>query len=356
MSTRGSFLYGGGGGGGGGPSPSVLAPDSSSLYGRSRISSSSNVLDQQQQHTQMPMNAFHHYLHHHHHHHQSGVCFPSNAPPVVKTEARGEAEAIKAKIVAHPQYSNLLEAYMECQKIGAPPEVVAKLTAVLREFETRQRSYVINRDSSSTDPELDQFMEAYYDMLVKYREELMKPIQEAMEFMQRVEAQLTTLTHGPVRILTSDEKCEGVGSSEEDQDNSGGEMETPEIDPRSEDRELKNHLLKKYSGYLSSLKQELSKKKKKGKLPKDARQKLLNWWELHYKWPYPSETEKVALAESTGLDQKQINNWFINQRKRHWKPSEDMQFVVMDGLHSQNAAALYMESHFMSDGGYRLGP
>lgn len=86
----------------------------------------------------------------------------------------------------------------------------------------------------------------------------------------------------------ADDKCEGVGSSEEDQDNSGGETELPEIDPRAEDRELKTHLLKKYSGYLSSLKQELSKKKKKGKLPKDARQKLLNWWELHYKWPYPS--------------------------------------------------------------------
>lgn len=80
-----------------------------------------------------------------------------------------------------------------------------------------------------------------------------------------------------------------MGSSDEEQENnSGGETELPEIDPRAEDRELKNHLLKKYSGYLSSLKQELSKKKKKGKLPKEARQKLLTWWELHYKWPYPS--------------------------------------------------------------------
>ncbi|CAN6441543.1 unnamed protein product [Victoria cruziana] len=111
------------------------------------------------------------------------------------------------------------------------------------------------------------------------------------------------------------DKLEGDGSSEEDQGGSGGESELPEIDPRAEENELKHHLLKRYSGYLGSLRQELSKKKKKGNLPKDARQKLLNWWEMHYKWPYPSETEKVALAESTGLDQKHINNWFINQRK-----------------------------------------
>jgi len=52
------------------------------------------------------------------------------------------------------------------------------------------------------------------------------------------------------------------------------------------------------------------------------------------------ESQKLALAESTGLDQKQINNWFINQRKRHWKPSEDMQFVVVDPSHPH----YYMEN------------
>ncbi|XP_073006246.1 homeobox protein rough sheath 1-like isoform X2 [Typha latifolia] len=200
-------------------------------------------------------------------------------------------------------------------------------------------------------------------MLVKYQEELKKPMEEAMDFLKKVEAQLNSLTSAASSsrlLITSDEKVEGVGSSEEEQDGSVREPALPEIDPRAEDKELKHHLLKKYSGYLSSLRQELSKKKKKGKLPKDARAKLLKWWELHYKWPYPSETEKVALAESTGLDQKQINNWFINQRKRHWKPSEDMQFVMMDGFHPSNAtaaaAALYMDGQFMGDPMFRFGP
>lgn len=47
------------------------------------------------------------------------------------------------------------------------------------------------------------------------------------------------------------------------------------------------------------------------------------------------EADKNSLAESTGLDPKQINNWFINQRKRHWKPSENMQLAVMDNLSAQ---------------------
>ncbi|KAL8490262.1 hypothetical protein ACS0TY_025974 [Phlomoides rotata] len=279
--SRGNFLYGG----------SILAPSSSS-YGRTNGGSSSFHLGncyEQSQHptvkTEDHASTFHYtsisrsfpstVQDHYNHHHRR----PEN-------ESSGDVEAIKAKITAHPQYSSLLDAYMDCQKVGAPPEVVARLTAVRQEFEASQRAAAsAGRGDVAKDPELDQFMEAYYDMLVKYRDELTRPIHEAMEFMRRIEKQLNLLTNDPVRIFNSEEKYEG-GSSEEDHDNSAGETELPEIDPRAEDRELKNHLLKKYSGYLSSLKQELSKKKKKGKLPKDARQKLLSWWELHYKWPY----------------------------------------------------------------------
>lgn len=57
---------------------------------------------------------------------------------------------------------------------------------------------------------------------------------------------------------------------------------------RVEDRELKDSLLRKFGSHIGSLKLEFSKKKKRGKLPKDSRQTLLQWWNLHYKWPYPT--------------------------------------------------------------------
>lgn len=57
-----------------------------------------------------------------------------------------------------------------------------------------------------------------------------------------------------------------------------------------EDQELKDTLLRKFGGHISSLKHEFSKKKKKGKLPNEARQTLLEWWDSHYKWPYPTVT------------------------------------------------------------------
>ncbi|KAG8097762.1 hypothetical protein GUJ93_ZPchr0013g35407 [Zizania palustris] len=226
-----------------------------------------------------------------------------------------EADTIKAKIMSHPLYPALLRAFIDCQKVGAPPEVVGRLSALAGELDSRSED---RRQAPSSDPELDEFMETYCDMLVRYKQELTRPIQEADQFFRSMEAQIDSLT------LDENSCDEEGGDSSEDEQETIGNMAgvLPEFtSPCTEDKELKSRLLNKYSGYLSSLWKELSKKKKKGKLPREARQKLLHWWHLHYRWPYPSELEKAALTESTGLDAKQINNWFINQRKRHWKPT-----------------------------------
>ncbi|KAH7836433.1 hypothetical protein Vadar_001182 [Vaccinium darrowii] len=239
------------------------------------------------------------------------------------SSSSSSTSSVKARIMAHPYYHRLLASYVNCQKIGAPAEVVGRLeeacAAAVAEATGR-----IGTGSLGEDPGLDQFMEAYCEMLTKYEQELSKPFKEAMVFLSRMESQFKSLTFAS-SDSASGEGLDRNGSSEEEAD-----LHNNLIDPQAEDRELKGQLLRKYSGYLGSLKQEFMKKRKKGKLPKEARQQLLDWWSRHYKWPYPSESQKLALAESTGLDQKQINNWFINQRKRHWKPSEDMQFVVMD--------------------------
>jgi hypothetical protein len=51
-----------------------------------------------------------------------------------------------------------------------------------KEVEARQRM-VLGGLAAETEPELDQFMEAYHEVLVKFREELMRLLQEAMKFM-----------------------------------------------------------------------------------------------------------------------------------------------------------------------------
>ncbi|XVE57163.1 hypothetical protein DITRI_Ditri04bG0069900 [Diplodiscus trichospermus] len=254
----------------------------------------------------------------------SGTSGISDADSMVAEIQRGRCEeevssAIRAKIASHPLYPKLLQAYIDCRKVGAPPRLAKMLDEISEETDVSKRS-ALAPCYLAADPELDHFMETYCEMLVKYKSDLSKPFDEATAFLNNIKTQLSHLCND-----------EGAGSSEEDL--SGGEMEAPEDYQINEERELKEKLLRKYSGYISTLKHEFSKKKKKSKLPKEARQILLDWWNVHYKWPYPTEVDKVCLAEAAGLDQKQINNWFINQRKRHWKPPENMQIAVMDSLY-----------------------
>lgn len=84
------------------------------------------------------------------------------------------------------------------------------------------------------------------------------------------------------------------GGLSSDEEFSGGDVEALESQAKTEDRELKERLLRMYGSHINSLKMEFSKKKKKGKLPKEARQTLLEWWNVHYKWPYPT----VSLVSS----------------------------------------------------------
>jgi hypothetical protein len=44
------------------------------------------------------------------------------------------------------------------------------------------------------EPELVPFMEAYHEVLVKFSEELMRPLQEAMKFVRKMEPQLNSLS------------------------------------------------------------------------------------------------------------------------------------------------------------------
>ncbi|XP_004489802.1 homeobox protein knotted-1-like 6 [Cicer arietinum] len=236
------------------------------------------------------------------------------------------SSVMKAKIASHPYYPRLLQAYIDCQKVGAPPEIARLLEEISRENDQYKRDVVVST-CFGADPELDEFMETYCDMLVKYKSDLTRPFDEATTFLNKIETQLSHLCTGASVPTPSDD-----GGASSDEDVSTGEGDFQDGQSRGEDRELKDRLLRKFGSHIGTLKLEFSKKKKKGKLPKEARQTLLQWWNVHYKWPYPTEADKIELAKSTGLDQKQINNWFINQRKRHWKPSENMQFSTMENF------------------------
>jgi hypothetical protein len=64
--------------------------------------------------------------------------------------------------------------------------------------------------------------------------------------------------------------------------------------------------------------------KKKEKLPDSAVDTLNTWLQENFANPYPTTSQKLALVQSTGLEMKQINQWFINARVRVWRPAVQM--------------------------------
>ncbi|XP_036814643.1 homeobox protein PKNOX1 isoform X1 [Oncorhynchus mykiss] len=66
-----------------------------------------------------------------------------------------------------------------------------------------------------------------------------------------------------------------------------------------------------------------SSKNKRGVLPKQATNVMRSWLFQHIGHPYPTEDEKKQIATQTNLSLLQVNNWFINARRRILQPMLD---------------------------------
>jgi len=62
--------------------------------------------------------------------------------------------------------------------------------------------------------------------------------------------------------------------------------------------------------------------KSRRELPAGAVATLKQWLlsPEHFTHPYPTPQDQVLLMEKTGIDKKQLKNWFTNARRRIWKP------------------------------------
>lgn len=64
-------------------------------------------------------------------------------------------------------------------------------------------------------------------------------------------------------------------------------------------------------------------RQKRGVLPKQATSIMRTWLFQHLVHPYPTEDEKRQIASQTNLTLLQVNNWFINARRRILQPMLD---------------------------------
>ncbi|XP_051900177.1 homeobox protein Meis2-like isoform X2 [Pristis pectinata] len=86
---------------------------------------------------------------------------------------------------------------------------------------------------------------------------------------------------------------------------------------------LDNSVASPGTGDDDDLDKDKRRQKKRGIFPKVATNIMRAWLFQHLTHPYPSEEQKKQLAQDTGLTILQVNNWFINARRRIVQPMID---------------------------------
>ncbi|KAH9627206.1 hypothetical protein KSS87_020752 [Heliosperma pusillum] len=114
---------------------------------------------------------------------------------VITADDRNSAAVIKAKIASHPYYPRLLRSYIDCHKVGAPPEIARLFEEIGRESHVCRQEVGV-RTCIGEDLELDEFMETYCEILDKYKVDLSRPFDEATTFLGDIESQLRDLCKG----------------------------------------------------------------------------------------------------------------------------------------------------------------
>ncbi|KAK0572214.1 hypothetical protein LWI29_027961 [Acer saccharum] len=265
----------------------------------------------------------------------------------------------KAEILSHPLYEQLLSAHVACLRIATPVDQLPRIDAQLA-----QSQHVVAKYSAlgagqglvGDDKELDQFMTHYVLLLCSFKEQLQQHVRvhamEAVMACWEIEQSLQS--------LTGVSPGEGTGATmsddDEDQVDSDANLFDGSMDgtdsmgfgpliPTESERslmervrqELKHELKQGYKEKIVDIREEILRKRRAGKLPGDTTSVLKSWWQTHSKWPYPTEEDKARLVQETGLQLKQINNWFINQRKRNWHSNPSTSTVLKSKRKRSNA-------------------
>ncbi|KAL9230286.1 hypothetical protein vseg_005659 [Gypsophila vaccaria] len=254
----------------------------------------------------------------------------------------------KAEVMTHPLYEQLLSAHVACLRIATPVDQLPRIDAQLSQSQNVVAKYSALASAGGgggggganclDDKELDQFMTHYVLLLCSFKEQLQQHVRvhamEAVMACWEIEQSLQSLTgvspgEGTGATMSDDDDDEPIDGDSNLFDGSLDGADTmgfgPLIPTESERslmervrQELKHELKQGYKEKIVDIREEILRKRRAGKLPGDTTSVLKAWWQSHSKWPYPTEEDKARLVQETGLQLKQINNWFINQRKRNW--------------------------------------
>ena len=100
----------------------------------------------------------------------------------------------------------------------------------------------------------------------------------------------------------------------------GAETSSDEDEPKTTKRRSSHPMADVYDGADDG--DGKGKTKSRRELPQGAVATLKAWLlsPEHFSHPYPTPQDQAMLMQKTGIDKKQLKNWFTNARRRIWKP------------------------------------
>lgn len=132
---------------------------------------------------------------------------------------------------------------------------------------------------------------------------------------------LLTLLFEKCEQATQGSECITSASFDVDIENFVHQQEQEHKPFFSDDPELDNLVNLDLTSLLDN--EDKKSKNKRGVLPKHATNIMRSWLFQHLMHPYPTEDEKRQIAAQTNLTLLQVNNWFINARRRILQPMLD---------------------------------
>nr|XP_048307256.1 homeobox protein PKNOX1 isoform X4 [Myodes glareolus] len=243
------------------------------------------------------------------------------SPPPMESQTPMDAD--KQAIYRHPLFPLLALLFEKCEQStqGSEGTTSASFDVDIENFVRKQEKD--GKPFFCEDPETDNLMVKAIQVLRIHLLELEKQIQSAItgtlspqgivvpaSALQQGNVTMATVAGGtvyqPVTVVTPQ-----------------GQVVTQALSPgtiRIQNSQLQLQL----NQDLSILHQEDgSSKNKRGVLPKHATNVMRSWLFQHIGHPYPTEDEKKQIAAQTNLTLLQVNNWFINARRRILQPMLD---------------------------------
>ncbi|XP_022609607.1 homeobox protein PKNOX1 isoform X3 [Seriola dumerili] len=228
---------------------------------------------------------------------------PSPAP----TEPQTPMDADKASIYRHPLFPLLALLFEKCEQSTLSSECITSAS-----FDVDIENFVRNQEKEgkpffSEDLELDNLMVKAIQVLRIHLLELEKVSDLCKDFCSRYIACLKTKMNSETLL-----------SGEPGSPYSPGQGQAQSFSPTKTQLQLQFHQDLNLFNH-----DDNSTKNKRGVLPKHATNVMRSWLFQHIGHPYPTEDEKKQIATQTNLTLLQVNNWFINARRRILQPMLD---------------------------------